>query len=267
VLAGELLRAHGEASEVFVTEHRGHARELARAAAARGARLVLAWGGDGTVNEVGSALVFGETPLAIVPSGSGNGLARELGVGRRPERTIVEALAAQPRRIDAGELGGRLFFSIAGIGFDAHVAACFDRELAGRRGLITYARITIRELRSYRMKDYRFGDIDRPAFLITFANSSQFGNGFRIAPGASMDDGMLDLVVFEERSRIATVCGLPRLLAGGVERLRGWSTTRIQHAVVEADEPMAFHVDGEPVLGGTRLEACVHPGALKICVR
>jgi YegS/Rv2252/BmrU family lipid kinase len=262
------LQARGEEAEVFVTERRGHGRELARAAVARGVRLVMAWGGDGTVNEVGSALAFGHTPMAIVPSGSGNGLARELGISRRPERAIVDALSAQPRAIDVGELGGRLFFSIAGIGFDAHVAACFDRELAGRRGFVTYARITARELYAYQPVSYRInGVIVRRALLVTFANSAQFGNGARVAPAASIDDGKLDMVVFEESSRFATIWGLPRLFTGSVERVPGWSMTRIEHATVEADQAMTYHVDGEPLPGGTRLEARAHPGALRLCVR
>src|SRR5471032_153603 len=120
--------AGGEDGEIFVTERKGHARDLAAGAVARGARLVVAWGGDGTVNEVASALAFTRATLAIVPSGSGNGLARELGIDRRPERAILQALGAKPKPIDVGELGGRMFFSVAGVGFDAHVAACFDRD-------------------------------------------------------------------------------------------------------------------------------------------
>src|SRR5262245_14354579 len=96
------LVARGEEGEVFLTERRGHARELARGARGRGSRLVVAWGGDGTVNEVATELAFGETPLGIVPSGSGNGLARELGVARRPEQALREAFSAVPHRIDAG---------------------------------------------------------------------------------------------------------------------------------------------------------------------
>ena len=112
--ASAVLTSSGEDGEIFVTERKGHARELAAGAVARGARLVVAWGGDGTVNEVASALAFTRTALAIVPSGSGNGLARELGIARRPERAILQALAATPKAIDAGELGGRMFFSVAG---------------------------------------------------------------------------------------------------------------------------------------------------------
>ena len=256
----------GESARVFVSEQRGHARELTRTAVAAGARLVVAWGGDGTVNEVASILVDTDTPLAIVPSGSGNGLARELRIDPRPEWAIISALTAIPRRIDVGELGGRVFVSIAGIGFDAHVAHCFDR---GRihRGFSAYLRVTVTELLSYRSLDYRIDRAPdrRHALLVSFANSAQFGNGARIAPAARMDDGLLDMVVVEEQSRLATICGLPRLFTGGVNRLRGVSTKRIERAIVEADEPMRFHVDGEPVQGGNVLEARVRPGALEVC--
>lgn len=269
-IASALLASSREEGEVLVTERKGHARELAAGALARSTRLVVAWGGDGTVNEVASALVFGPTPLAIVPSGSGNGLARALGIGRQPERAMKHALAAIPRPIDAGELGGRLFFSTAGVGFDAHVASCFDRELVGRRGFSGYLRIAARELLSYKPSTYRVGGADRPprrALLVTLANSSQFGNGARIAPDARVDDGKLDLVVFEETWRLATLCGLPRLFTGGIARQRGVSIYQIERTTIESEHPMTFHVDGEPVQGGTRLDARVHPGALRVCVR
>jgi diacylglycerol kinase (ATP) len=266
------LTACGETGDIFVTEHKDHARELAKSALGRRARLVVAWGGDGTVNEIASALVGTPTPLAIVPSGSGNGLARELGISKRPERALADALsAASAQTIDVGEMGGRLFVSVAGIGFDAHVAACFDRDLSGRRGLRGYARVTARELFSYSPVGYRVtGDVHRSphrAMLITLANSAQFGNGAKIAPDARVDDGWLDLVVFEERSRLATIWGLPRLFTGGAAGLKGVTIERVKKLVVEADREIPFHVDGEPVQGGSRLEGCIHPAALRVVVR
>lgn len=270
-LATAVLTAAHEDGEVFLTERQGHARELAAGAVARGARLVVAWGGDGTVNEVGSSLVFGATPMAMVPAGSGNGLATDLGISREPRRALTEAFKAVPRAIDAGELGGRMFFGIAGIGFDAQVASCFDRGPGSRRGLSTYAWIAVRELLTYRLSTYRVGQgsgtRDRRALLVTLANASQFGNGARIAPGARVDDGLLDLVVFEEVSRFRTFCALPRFFAGRAAGLRGLSIDQIERATIESDGPMRYHVDGEPVQGGTRLDARVHPGALKVCVR
>jgi len=268
-LALAVVDAHGDPAEVLMTEAVGHARELARAAVRRGARLVMAWGGDGTISEVASALAFNEVPLGIIPAGSGNGLARELGVSPRPERAIADALHAVPRSIDLGELDGRLFVNIAGIGFDAHIASRFAS--ATRRGFIGYAGITARALTSYVPQRYRVttGGVETAhrAILVTIANSAQFGNNARIAPGARVDDGELDLVVMEERSRLGTLCRMPRLFNGTVARVSGCTIRRIREATIEADDPMTYHVDGEPVAGGTLLRARVHPGALMVAVR
>jgi YegS/Rv2252/BmrU family lipid kinase len=277
-LAASLLRSCGEDGDVVVTERKGHARELAAAAVARGVRLVVAWGGDGTVNEIASALIARSAAIGIVPSGSGNGLAGELGIARRPEVALPEALRGSPRAIDAGELGGRVFVNLAGVGFDAHVARCFDRE-GGSRGLSGYIRISIRELFAYRSATYRIGcdgralsgalptGGGRTALIVTLANGSQFGNGMRIAPDARVDDGKLDLVVFEETSRVRTFGLLPRFFADRIRETRGLSVERIERATIECDHPMTFHVDGEPVEGGTRLAAKVLPAVLRVSVR
>ncbi len=268
-LALAVVDTHGDPVEVLLTEAVGHARELAKSAVRRGARLVLAWGGDGTINEIASALAFDEVPLGIVPGGSGNGLARELGVHPRAERAIAEALQAVPRAIDIGEIDGRLFANMAGIGFDAHIASRF--AAATRRGFVGYAGITARALRSYVPQRYRvtIGDVrtEHRAILVTIANSAQFGNNARIAPGARLDDGELDLVVMEERSRFGTICQLPRLFNGTVGRIQGCSIRRVRAALIESEQPMLYHIDGEPVEGGTSLKARIHPGALMVAVR
>jgi YegS/Rv2252/BmrU family lipid kinase len=270
-LASAIVDRHGDPAEVFVTERAGHAREIARAAVARGARLVMAWGGDGTINEVASALAFGEIPLGIVPAGSGNGLARQLGVPRVAQDAIRQAIAAEPRRIDVGELGDRLFVNAAGVGFDAHVARRFNLRSYGRRGLLTYAWITAKALRTYRARDYVIttsaARLETKAIIVTAANSAEFGNGAYIAPGARVDDGLLDLVVVEERSRLRTLISLPRLFNGTVEQVRGCSIRRVDRAMIESGEPMAFHVDGEPVSGGTSLRLRIHPAALNVAVK
>jgi diacylglycerol kinase family enzyme len=133
--------------------------------------------------------------------------------------------------------------------------------IAGR-ALLTYvpARYTIRTSEA--------GEADAPvrAVLVTVANSPEFGNGAIIAPGARVDDGLLDLVVMEERSRLRTIVQLPRLFLGTVDRAKGCSIRRIGRATIDSDQPMVFHVDGEPVSGGTSLRVRVHPGALCVAV-
>ncbi len=270
-LASAIVDRHGDPAEVFVTERQGHARELAKAAAARGARLVMAWGGDGTINEVASALVFGEVPLGIVPAGSGNGLARQLAISQNPADAIRRAIGAEPRRIDVGEIDDRFFVNVAGIGFDAHVAWKFS-EGGHKRGFANYAWIAGRALCAYEPATYTIrtpadnGGKTVRAVLVTVANSPEFGNGAVIAPRARVDDGLLDLVVMEEQSRINTIVQLPKLFQGTVDRARGCSIRQISGATIESDRPMAYHVDGEPVAGGTSLRVRVHPGALYVAV-
>ncbi len=226
-LAAAVVDAHGEMADVFVTERRGHAREIAKSALVRGARLVLAWGGDGTINEVASSLAFQEVPLGFIPSGSGNGLAQELGVDFRPAQAIADALRGEPRSIDMGEVDGHLFVNVAGVGLDAHVAAEFDKRGSHRRGLAGYLSVTARALLSYRPERYAIttpqGSAVSRAILVSVANSAQFGHGARIAPRALLDDGLLDLVVVEERARWRTICHVPRLFNGTVERIEGYS--------------------------------------------
>jgi diacylglycerol kinase (ATP) len=273
-VARAALAGCGDEARVVVSERRGHVRELAAAAVRSGSRLVMVWGGDGSMNEAASALLGTDVPLGLIPAGSGNGLARELGTPLQPAAAIATALKGKRRAIDAGELGGRPFFNVAGVGFDAHIASCFDR--APRRGLATYVRVSARELLTYRAASYRIecGDPEgapnhtapRRALLVTIANSPQFGNGAKIAPLARVDDGRLDLVVYEEVSRLATVRALPRLFAGGIERVRGISTRQIERASIESDAPMSFHVDGEPVEGGRVLGVRVLPKALSVIV-
>ena len=270
-LASAIVDRHGDPAEVFVTERAGHARELAKAAVARGARLVMAWGGDGTINEVARALAFNDVPLGIVPAGSGNGLARELGIDLRPEHAIADALQAEPRPMDLGELDGHIFANIAGIGFDAQVAWEFAQPANRARGFSTYIRISLRTALSYEPATYGItvgGErTEARAILVTIANSAQFGNNARIAPGARVDDGLLDLVVMEERSRWRTLVNLPRLFNGTVGQAPGCSIRRIDRATIESDQPMRFHVDGEPFEGGTSLRVRVHPGALRVAVK
>ena len=233
---------------------------------------MIAWGGDGTINEVASILAFGNVPLGIVPAGSGNGLARQLSISRTAADAVRQAIAAVPRRIDVGEMGERLFVNVAGIGFDAHVAWKFNDAGTRRRGLATYASVAGRAMLSYESATYTIRIAgDEPcapvrAALVTVANSAEFGNGAIIAPGARVDDGLLDLVVMEERSRMRTIVQIPRLFQGTIDRARGCSVRRIRTATIDSDQPMKYHVDGEPVLGGTSLLVRVHPGALYVAV-
>ncbi len=267
-LARRVAADCGEPADVFVTEQPGHARTLTRAARESGARLVVAWGGDGTVNEVATELAFGDVAVAIVPAGSGNGLATELKVPRDPAQALAAAIRATPRRMDVGEIGGRLFINIAGIGFDAHIASRFNEPGNRRRGLAGYVGIAARAFATYVPVQYVIttpdARIETRAVLVAVANATQYGNGARIAPSARVDDGLLDLVIVEERWRVGTLCRLPRLFNGTIAKSPGCTLRRIAKATIACEAPMIFHVDGEPIVDGFTLAVRVHPGALWI---
>lgn len=268
--AAAWLDARGVDAEIFVTERRGHARELTRAAVAKGAQIVAAWGGDGTVNEVASAIVRRETTLAIIPSGSGNGLARELRLPFDASAALDVALRGRDRVIDAGELDGRLFFNVAGLGLDARVAHRFAANGLVRRGFARYLEVTLHELFTYAAAEYTIATGDEflreRALLVAIANARQYGNGALIAPYARLDDGVLDLVVVKDRSRISALISAPRLFTGQLHRVGGVVTRTVRELEIASAEPVLFHVDGEPFVGGPSIRACVHPKVLRVRV-
>ena len=254
--------------EIFVTERAGHARELAEAAYRRGASLFVAWGGDGTVNEVGSALAGSPASLAIVPSGSGNGLARELGIPLDPLSALQVAFTGRSRLIDAGELDGHVFFNVAGLGLDARVAHRFAAGGLERRGFVRYLELAAREIVAFTPVDCALitdaHDLRVRPLLIALANARQYGNGALIAPDARIDDGKLDIVVVDHRPPWRAIVQARRLFTGTVARLPGVSIRQAASVAISADVPLVYHVDGEPHLGGTSLKAHVHPGALRV---
>ena len=268
--AHEVLTSASVEPEILITERAGHARDLALGAVERGARIVVAWGGDGTVNEVASALAFGPAALGVIPAGSGNGLARMFRIPSDPDRALTQMLHAADRRIDLGEVNGRLFVNVAGVGFDAHVAERFAALERSRRGFLRYAAIVARELGRYQASAYAVtldGRAQHPrrAFLVSFANGRQWGNGAVIAPAAATDDGVLDAVIVDARSLAGTIGALPRLFAGSVDRLRGVQTVQVKTAEVAAQgDRLICHVDGEPVQAGAVARVRIHPGSLRV---
>jgi YegS/Rv2252/BmrU family lipid kinase len=265
-LAAACVEAHRVTAEIFVTERRHHARELAQAALARGIEVVIAWGGDGTVNEVASVLVDRDAALGVVPSGSGNGLARELGLPFEPRTAFERALVGRRRRIDAGELGGHLFFNIAGVGLDADVAHRFAASGHARRGLSMYVVQSTAALLSYKAEPVTL-TVDGVArevrpLLIAFANARQYGT--LIAPRARVDDGRLDVVVVDDRSLLGIVRRMPALFKGELATVPGVSMETAVQAQVTARGPFRYHVDGEPCEASGTLTATARPAALTV---
>jgi diacylglycerol kinase (ATP) len=267
LLRDELKRRNLDGS-IRVTERAGHARELALAAVADATELLIVWGGDGTLNEVGAAAAGSSTALGIIPAGSGNGLAGALGVPRDPAAALARALGPTVQAIDVGVIGDRRFLNIAGIGVDARIAVLFNQRSRGSRGKWPYIAIGVTEGCRYRSREYIVRLDGEPtrcrALLIAFANGREYGMGASLAPRAELDDGLLDAFVVEDRSVVARFWHARHLASGKVERAPRVITAKVRSAYVESSEPMEFHVDGETGSAIGRLEVGVLPKALLV---
>ena len=258
--------------ELAETSGPGHARELARESAERGDDAVLAVGGDGTANEVAGSLIGTRTALGIVPMGSGNGLARALGIPLRPEPALRALESAVVRRMDTALINGRPFLNVAGAGFDAAVGVAFYEHTrrGGRRGVFSYFRMGVRTIFTYRAESFRLAAGDQSfqgkALLVTFANGRQYGAEAVIAPGSRLDDGLLDVVVLEDAPLWELLVHAPRLFLGGIEGFRRYRRFPATRAVLTADKPMPYHRDGEVEEPVQRLEVELLPRALDVLV-
>ena len=257
-LAKDVLARGGYAADVQITTGPEDAQRFAEAAVQAGHELVAAWGGDGTVNGVGAALAGTSTAMAIIPGGSGNGLARDLGVPLDATAAFEVAAAGVTRMIDGGELDGSLFFNVAGIGFDANIAIRMAAPGA-RRGLLGYVLATFSELPAYVARQYLITPVNgvggapiaTAAMFIALANSRQYGNGAQIAPHARLDDGEIDVVVVKPQSVLSIASRIPAFFNGTLRADEKLLMRTAAAADISSDYNIAFHVDGEPRQGGT----------------
>jgi YegS/Rv2252/BmrU family lipid kinase len=258
--------------EIRLTEEPGHARNLAREAAQRGDDLVIAVGGDGTANEVAWGLQGSETTLGLLPVGSGNGLARTLRIPLAPRRAIGALAEGAVRRIDLGLVNGRPFLNVAGAGLDAVIGADFHAhgKQGGRRGVLTYVRLSLRRALSYAAESWNLvsdgGAYSGRALIVAFVNGRQYGGGAVLAPGARLDDGRLEIVIFEDAPLLQVVANAPRLFLGSIERFGRYRRLAASSAVLTATRSFEHHRDGEPEAPAPRLDVSVDPKALRILV-
>ncbi len=250
------------------TKHKGHAHQIAKEAVEQGYDAVVAVGGDGTANEIAAALMHTGVPMSIVPIGSGNGLARGLGIPISVRRSVRLLLKGQTHQIDAGCIENRYFFVVTGVGFDALIGKLFDdRSL---RGPLPYFTIGFREFLFYRPEVFvlRFNDqqIVAPALLVTIANTKQWGNGVIIAPQAEPDDGMLDICIIHRVKFFYALYHFPKLFTGKIDKIRKYERYRAVALEIIREKPGPFHVDGEPHEAGTTLRVSVEHNALTVVV-
>lgn len=266
--AHAFIREHRLDATVVRTERPQHATELARAAMADGCDTVVAIGGDGTMNEVAAALLDTPVNLGLIPCGSGNGLGRHLGIpgpGRGAFRTL---LTGQPRVIDTATVNGRPFCNVMGLGFDAEISDRFAH--VSRRGLSAYIRTGLTAWRNFQPVPVTVrssaGVLTETAFIVAVANSDQYGNDCRIAPGAIIDDGLLDLTLIRPVTFFSALPLAVRFFRG---RLDGSPrVVRIRAGEFEITRPAAgpVHADGEPFETGAVVAVKVRPRSLRVLV-
>ena len=251
--------------EVVFSERPGHATELARKT---DADIVVAVGGDGTVNEVANGLIGTEKVLAIVPCGSGDGLALHLGISRDPEKAVETLNGGIITDMDCGLMDEKPFFSVAGVGLDADVAWQF--AASSHRGLLTYIRLAWRLWIHYRPQQYTINIdgqvIAGPAVFVTVGNSNQWVNQARIADLASVQDGLLDLVIVRPFPTWMVPNLVWKLMRGEAHTSRYVENYTGKHILIDRMAPGPAHFDGDPIRKGTHLEIKVVPHALRVLI-
>jgi YegS/Rv2252/BmrU family lipid kinase len=250
------------------TERARHGTELARQAVKDGCELVVAIGGDGTMNEVADGLVGSPAVFGLIPCGSGNGLGRHLGIRKPGDGAFRTLLRGRPMAIDTGVVNGFSFFNAMGLGFEADIAVRFSRQT--NRGLAGYIRVGVPAFFSHQPEScvvHHAGKADKvTAFTLAVMNSDQYGNDARIAPGAKLDDGRFELVSVP-RVGFFGACGmLYRLGTDTFDQVKAVSRFNGSEFVVEREKAGWIHTDGEPRATTARLEISLKPRSLRIMV-
>jgi len=254
-------------STILFTTGVAHAREVATEAVGK-YDIVVAVGGDGTVNETASGLVGSNVILGVIPCGSGNGLSRFLGIPMDIEESIQTLNKLLVETIDSAEANGRPFFNIAGLGFDAHIGQVF----AGgkKRGFFSYAKSSLAEIINYRSHTY-YLTIDgvnytRKAFILSIANSSQYGNNAHISPKASVQDGWLDVCIVKPFPLYRFPEMVLRMFTKTADSSSFVEIIKGQNITVERDRPGPMHLDGEPTKMEAKVDITVKSATLNVIV-
>lgn len=245
-----------------------HAHDLAKAAIGE-YDIVVAVGGDGTVNEIASAIAGTDTVLGVIPFGSGNGLSRFLSIPMDAIGAIKTMNAGRTITIDAGKMNGQWFFNMAGMGFDAHISHVFANG-STKRGFVSYFKSSIQEISTYQSKSYHIivdgVPYDREAFMLSMANSSQYGNNAHVSPTASVQDGLLDVCIIKPFPlwRFPEM-GL-RMFTKTADSSKYVEIIKGKHVHITRSQEGPIHLDGEPQVAGTDIDIEVVFAALKVIV-
>jgi YegS/Rv2252/BmrU family lipid kinase len=248
------------------TEYVGHAAEIAAEAAGKNFDVVVAVGGDGTINEIASVVMKYNKILGIIPLGSGNGLARFLKIPMNTARALRVINGMQVTQMDTARFNDKCYFNMAGMGFDAHISSIF----AGRkeRGLAGYVKLGLKEMLTYKPETYRIQvdgrDYKREAFVVSIANSSQYGNNTYISPEASVTDGLLDVCIVKSFPLYRLPLLAYAMIRGITHRSEMVEIIKGKDIHISRSHDAAIHIDGEPFIMGKEIAISIVPLSLKI---
>jgi diacylglycerol kinase (ATP) len=254
--------------QIVVWKDKDHFQEVLDIMHSREYTDVIAVGGDGTVNQVAKSIIGTNIALGIVPAGSGNGLARTLGLSMNIEEVIKQIAEGTYAQTDYGTVNEIPFFCTSGIGFDAHIGNLFASSK--KRGLQSYVKITVRELLKYRSKNYTIqlnGEtLNRKAYLITVANAGQYGNDFYIAPQAKLNDGKFHVVILKPFNFFSAIGVFINVIRGKANESSKIETYIADKLSISREEEGPIHYDGEPAMHGKNIDFICHASELKVIV-
>ncbi len=252
----------------FITGFPGHANEIAVEAVRSKVKYVVAVGGDGTINEIARALVNTDTVLGIIPFGSGNGLARDLKIPARINKAIEVIKENNVIQIDYGVANDHIFFCTFGMGFDASVSESFAKERV--RGPLVYFKNVIGRYIDYEPEEYEVickGEtIKEKAFLITCANATQYGNNAFIAPGASLQDGLMNIAILKPLGVHEIPQATIQLFSKNIDNNKNLTEIITDEAVIKRKGPGWIHIDGDPLYEDAEISVKIIPNGLKVIV-
>ncbi len=248
------------------TSYIGHAAEIAEEAANKNFDIIVAVGGDGTINEIASKIIGQQKILGIIAFGSGNGLARALKIPMNVKKAIQVINALNVTTIDAATLNQKYFFNMAGIGFDAHISAAFVGNKT--RGLKGYLQMIFREIKSYHSETYMLTIDDvaykREAFILSVANSSQYGNDVHISPKSTLTDGLLEICIVKPMVWYKLPMLAYQMLRSTTHRSKSVEIISGKHIRIQRERENSIHIDGEPFFMGKNVEIDILPAALNV---
>jgi len=226
----------------------------------------IAVGGDGSVNLVAKSILNTNLTLGIVPAGSGNGLARSVGMSMNTKSAIKQILAGKSELIDTAEVNGQAFFCTSGVGFDAHIGGLFAN--LKERGLKAYLKLILKELRGYKPQEYTIINdgktIKRTCFFVTVANAGQFGNNFYISPGAKLNDGLFNVVMVKPFKILPGLAMVYKILQGKADKSKYMETFACKQLTLFRANEGAVHYDGEPGRLGKELNYLLKEKSLRV---